>query len=200
MQSTLIQVDDFAPDIEEVRKAVIAGGFATEVGPDGIEYTGISKHEVPHWYELISQAIGKPIIPRLSCFRLNLAGELPHSWLHSDEICAEYASVLYLNQPHQCKGGTAFWRHSALNMDSMPPSEDVIRMGLNPHWFAAMMSREWKDLMFWEQAGFVAMKSNRFITYPTRMFHSRYPFEGFGSGPEDGRLIWACFYSIKAEE
>lgn len=194
---TLLQIDEFAPDAVAVRDAVIKGEFKTETGPDGYEYTGISKYEVPHWFDLISNAWGKKIMPSLSVFRLNLAGELPHSWVHSDEICADYASVLYLNPPHQCQGGTAFWRHSALDIDGMPASEAVIARGLDPNWFAAMMSREWKDLTYWEQAGFVGMKFNRFITYPTRAFHSRYPFEGFGESPEDGRLIWACFYSIE---
>lgn len=197
MTPTLLQIDDFAPDAQAVREAVIAGGFSTEIGPDGLPYTGISKFEVPHWFDLIAKATGHKVIPKLSCFRLNLAGELPHSWVHSDEICAQYASVLYLNPPQQCKGGTAYWRHTALELDSMPTSEEVMARGLDPHWFAAMMSREWKDLGFWEQAGFVAMKWNRFITYPTRMFHSRYPFEGFGAGPHDGRLIWAAFYDLE---
>lgn len=195
---SLLQLEDFAPDAQAVRDAVIAGGFSTETGPDGLPYTGISQYEVPHWFDLISQNIGQKVIPRLSCFRLNLKGELPHSWVHSDEICAQYASVLYLN-PRGAGSGTAFWRHTALDLDCMPSSEAVMAMGMNPHWFAAMMSREWKDLEYWEQSGFVAMKWNRFITYPTRSFHSRYPFEGFGSGPEDGRLIWAAFYDVEAK-
>lgn len=197
MKQTLLQVDDFAPDIQAVRAAVIDGGFKTEIGPDGLPYTGISRYEVPHWFDLISASVGCKVIPRLSCFRMNLAGELPHSWVHSDEICAQYASVLYLNPPEQCRGGTAFWRHTALDLDAMPGSDEVLARGLDPHWFAAMMSREWKDLAYWEQTGFVGMKTNRFITYPTRMFHSRSPFEGFGTGPADGRLIWAAFYDLE---
>jgi hypothetical protein len=197
MQFSLLQVDDFATDAVDVRAAVIAGGFSTETGPDGLPYTGISKYEVPHWHELIAQAMGRKIIPKLSCFRLNLQGELPHSWIHSDEICdAQYASVLYLNTPRQCKGGTAFWRHAGLGIDEMPPWEAHAERGIGGDWFLAMMNREWKDLTFWEQAGFVAMKWNRFITYPVSRFHSRYPFEGFGTGPEDGRLVWASFYSL----
>ena len=193
---TLIQFDDFASDAAAVRESVISGEFSTETGPDGGEYTGISKFAVPEWHNRISFTVKKKITPKLSCFRLNLKGELPHSWVHSDEICAQYASVLYLNPPHQCQGGTAFWRHAGLNIDRMPALQDVSKLGLKGDWFFYMMNREWKDLTFWEQAGFVAMKWNRFITYPTSLFHSRYPFEAFGEGPQDGRLIWVCFYDI----
>jgi hypothetical protein len=57
-----------------------------------------------------------------------------------------------------------------------------------------MMTAEWKKLEPWCTQGFVPMQFNRFITYPTSLFHSRFPFEAFGNGPEDGRLIWICFY------
>lgn len=196
MLHTLSQFDDFAPDAFDVRKAVIEGGFKTETGPDGLEYTGISTYEVPHWHELIAKALGHAITPRLSVFRINYAGEKPHSWIHSDDICASHASVLYLNPPHQCRGGTAFWRHTGLNIDRMPTVENLVSAGMGVEWFLDMMKREWMDLTYWEQGNFSAMRWNRFVTYPTSVFHSRYPFESFGSTPEDGRLVWASFFDI----
>lgn len=191
--------DDFARDAAAVRQAVIAGGFETKRGPDGALYTGISQYPVPQWFERIGELVGRPIIPRLSCFRLNLAGELPHSWVHSDDICAKYASVLYLNLPGQCLGGTAFWKHSALGMDRLLSDAELCARGMDPAAFHPFMSREWKDQSNWERVGFVEMRWNRFLTYPTSYFHSRYPFEAFGSGPEDGRLIWVCFYDLEAK-
>lgn len=188
------QFDDFAPDAEKVRQAVIAGGFTKETGPDGAIYTGISQYPVPHWIDRISAHLGKRIIPRLSCFRLNLAGELPHSWVHSDDICAKYASVLYLNSPEQCSGGTAFWKHEALGFDRLLTDLEVTMRGGEISAYHKWMTAEWKRLDAWKQTNFVPMKFNRFITYPTCFFHSRYPFEAFGKGPEDGRLIWICFY------
>lgn len=196
MKHTLLQIDNFAPDIAQVRDAVINGEFSTETGPDGFEYTGISKHQVPHWFDLIAQGLECSIIPRLSFFRLNLAGEVPHSWVHSDDICARFAAVLYLNLPNQCHGGTAFWRHTGLRMECMPSLEEMQATGTHVDWFLSMMQREWADLRFWEQHCFVGMQFNRFITYPTSQFHSRYPFEGFGTGPQDGRLVWSCFYDL----
>lgn len=186
--------DHFAEDAQAVRQAVIAGGFSNETGPDGALYTGISQYAVPHWPARIAELLGCPIAPRLSCFRLNLKGELPHSWVHSDDICAQFASVLYLNPSEQCAGGTAFWKHKALGMSYLLSPGQLRASGMDVASFRAFMDREWKDLTFWEQTGFVPMQFNRLVTYPTRFFHSRYPFEAFGSTPADGRLIWVCFY------
>lgn len=199
MNAPVLQFDDFAEDAGAMRAAVIAGGFTSEIGPDGAKYTGISKLQVPQWFDRISEFLKRRIIPRLSCFRLNLAGEMPHSYVHSDDICARYASVLYLNLPEQCRGGTAFWRHEGLKIDQLPSKERLAKLGWNADWFYAMMTREWKVLDFWKQYAIVPMQWNRFITYRTSFFHSRYPFEAFGNGPEDGRLIWVCFYDVDGE-
>lgn len=194
----VIQVQDFAPDAAFIRSAVIGGGFSTEQGPDGALYTGISKYPVDHWYELIAQNVGLKIFPKLSCFRLNLAGELPHSWVHSDDICAKFASVLYLNPPEQCYGGTAFWKHRSMKIDRLPSREALKTQGINDDEFYRSMTQAWKELSHWEQVGLVPMRWNRFITYPTCLFHSRFPFEAFGTSPENGRLIWICFYDLEA--
>lgn len=190
------QFENFAPDAERVRQAVIRGGFGTQRGPDGANYTGISMYPVEHWYKRIEELIGCAIIPRLSCFRLNLQGELPHSWVHSDDICAKFATVLYLNEPKQCQGGTAFWKHEALGIDRLPSKQSLTDKGFDAEEFYARMEKQWKELKHWKQVGFIQMQWNKFITYPTCLFHSRFPFEGFGKSPEDGRLIWICFYDV----
>src|SRR6185312_11812343 len=194
-----LMFENFAPDADQVRAAVISSEFTTQTGPDGAQYTGISQYQVPQWYERLSSLLGQKISPKISCFRMNLAGELPHSWVHSDDICAQFASVLYLNPPEQCKGGTAFWRHKEINIDRLPSKDQLLSANINADEFYSNMDQEWKVLESWEQTNFVPMKWNRFITYPTCLFHSRYPFEGFGTGPQDGRLIWICFYDLEME-
>lgn len=191
--SEILQFEEFAADAKNVREAVVNCGFRTEKGPDGALYTGISQYPVPHFYQRIAELRGEPILPRLSCFRLNLAGELPHSWVHSDDICAKWASVLYMNEPEQCIGGTAFWQHRTMGIDRLPPL-DALSID-----FIKKVENDWKVIDLWEQIRHVEMKFNRFITYPTCLFHSRFPFEGFGSGPKDGRLIWICFYDLASE-
>lgn len=191
MKPTII--DNFAPDALAVREAVIAEGFKTEQGPDGAMYTGISQYSVPLWPKLIEQYLHRPIVPKLSCFRLNLEGELPHSWVHSDDICAKWASVLYLNLPEQCRGGTAFWKNKESGMDALPSRESL---GEQVEEVYRQVEKDWKNATLWEKTGMVPMRWNRFLTYPTKYFHSRFPWEAFGKGPSDGRLIWICFYDV----
>jgi hypothetical protein len=191
--SEYLQFDNFACDAHEIRAEVIAGPFGSHTGPDGALYTGISLHPVKHWTEKLSAKLGKLIKPGLSCFRMNLDGELPHSWVHSDGICAERATVLYLNTPEQCTGGTAFWKHRKLGIDRLPSKEEL---GKDWESFYKQMDKDWKVLDLWEQIDFVPMRWNRLITYSTALFHSRFPFSGFGKGPSDGRLIWICFYDL----
>jgi hypothetical protein len=191
-----LAVDNFATDAAAVREAVLAGGFESKRGPDGAMYTGISQYAVPQWFKQIEFYVGAPITPKLSCFRLNLAGELPHSWVHSDDICAKWASVLYLNTPEQCAGGTAFWRHERLGMNRLLSREELTARGMDPDMFYQYMSAEWKNLGAWRRVALMPMAFNRFITYPTCFFHSRWPFEAFGNSPADGRLIWVCFYDL----
>jgi uncharacterized protein DUF6445 len=186
--------DHFAEDAQQVREAVIAGEFQSEQGPDGALYSGISHYAVPQWHALIAAIAGFPITVRLECFRLNLSGELPKSWVHADDICSTYASVLYLNAESHCRGGTAFWRHAGLGMDRRLTEQQMAERGIRSEVFHAWMTNEWKNLAFWEMTALIPMQFNRFITYPTCYFHSRYPFEAFGSGPADGRLVWVCFY------
>jgi hypothetical protein len=193
------QFDDFAPDALAVRSAVIAGGFTSEQGPDGAIYTGISQYQVPEWFDRISHFLGQTITPKLSAFRINYAGEVPHSWVHSDDICAKYASVLYLNPAEQCSGGTAFWAHEKFGNRLFTDAE-LEAMGMDWTKYHQTMTAEWKELKPWKQEAFVPMQFNRFITYPTCFFHSRFPFEGFGTRAEDGRLIWICFYDIEGNQ
>lgn len=188
MDHALTIMDGFYADPLALRRRVLASAFGDQQGPDGAIYTNISLHNEPELPALIEAAIGRRILPKMQFFRLDLAGEQPHCAVHSDQLCASHASVFYLNTPEQCQGGTAFWRHRELGFDAMP-------QGVDPAMVAGIV-QDWKDAEKWEMGGFVGMKFNRFLTYPTSYFHSRWPRGGFGTGKADGRLIYVCFYDV----
>lgn len=190
---TLLVKDNFSEKAESIRKSVIAEGFGDEVGPDGFNYTGINKSERP---ELVDKVGGfvEEFDMKMSFFRLNLQGEMPHSYVHSDEICADWAGLLYLNPVETSRGGTAFWRHKQMKWDRVPDNDEVEALGLSQEEFGEQLSEDWKKQELWEMSGFIGMKFNRFLVYPTKVFHSRYPHEGFGQDGNDGRLVWVCFF------
>lgn len=181
-------MDGFYHDPQALRRRVLASAFGDFRGPDGALYQNTSAHAEPELFPLVESAIGHRILPKLAGFRLDLGGIEPHSAVHSDDICATHASVLYLNPPEQCQGGTAFWTHRETGWDASP-------RGVSAEAVATFV-KDWEDADKWEMSGFVGMKFNRFLTYPTKLVHSRWPRGGFGTGKQDGRLIWVCFFDV----
>lgn len=199
MKPVIAVFDNFHPDPEALRAAVIASEFKTEIGPDGAPYSGISKYEDKTIFELLAIAVQCPVIPRIAVWRLNLKGELPHNFVHADDICAKYAAVFYLNTPEQCAAhytGTAFWKHAGLEIEHMPSDEQIQEHTPSIADFKKWMEHEWQTEKSWEMTGFVRAAFNRLVIYPTSKFHSRYPFEAFGSDKTDGRLILAVFFDM----
>lgn len=194
MDLTLRVADNFAPNAEELREKLLATEFGTETGPDGADYTGICLEHTPDLSNEMSELMGFKIKESFSFFRINYTLEVMDQFVHSDRICGEYAGVLYLNPPDQCFGGTAFWRHKQCGWDAMPTDEELGDRSVDIPLFKEEMNEEWLRKEPWDMAGFVGMKFNRFITYPTKMFHSRYPHEAFGDKKSNARLIWAVFY------
>lgn len=190
MDHSLTQMDGFYPDAQALRRRVLASAFGDQIGPDGAKYTNISLHVEPELVPLVESAMGYRIVPKLMFFRLDLAGELPHNAVHSDDICASHACILYLNPPEQCAGGTAFWTHRTMGWDVTP-------RGVSPETLAQFVAA-WDALDQWEMSGFVGLKFNRFVAYPTPRVHSRWPQAGFGTSKRDGRLVWICFFDVDA--
>jgi len=197
MTRTLIIADDFAPDPMALRERVLASKFGTELGPDGLKYDNVGLHPEPILLERVEDLVGRKIVPRIACFRLHYAKELPSCFCHSDQICAQWAGIYYMNLPEQCQGGTAFWRHKTLHIDRMPNAEECKAMNESPMDVIPRIIEDWKNPSEWEQCGFVGMKFNRFATYSTKLFHSRWPQSAFGTTPETARLIWTLFYDLK---
>ena len=193
---TLMVKDEFSSSAQEIRSRVVSEGFVDEVGPDGFNYTGINMGEDEELKGEVDKLMNG-VTHKMSFFRQNLEGEMPHSYVHSDEICADWAGLLYLNKDEQAKGGTAFWKHKYMKWDRVPSDDEVTALGVSKEEFGEQLTVDWKDKELWEMSGFIGMKFNRFIVYPTKIFHSRYPHEGFGQGNEDGRLVWVCFFNGK---
>lgn len=191
----LMVVDDFMPEPERVRAEILAGQFGDQTGPDGATYTNINVAHRPDLLALVEQAAGFKIRESFSFTRKDLAGELPHCAVHADRNCGEFAGVLYLNPPKECQGGTAFWAHRFLGLDHLPCRAEIEAKTWNPDLFYESMTADWRVKELWTMTGFVGMKFNRFITYPTQMFHSRWPREGFGQAGAGARIVWVCFFN-----
>lgn len=195
MKNALRIIDDLHPDPDGHRERVLESEFKDRLGPDGGTYSNVSLHQEPELIALVSKAVGYPVTPQVSFYRFFLDGEKPHFDVHADNMYDQMASVLYLNPNSGQRSGTAFWRHKETGLDYMPDKEEIIAQGKDPQEWYTKFVTDWHDISKWDQVGFVAMKYNRFITYPTRLLHSRWPLEGFGKNKESARLIHVYFYN-----
>lgn len=192
MHPSLIVIDDFLlePEALRLRAQAIEGHYAPYRGEDWPEENTlrrVSQCRLSGLPEALERALHAPVEILFSGFRLDYAGELPIRPVHFDAECGDFAAVLYLNLDHQARGGTAFWRHRLHAIDGLPPgSREEIEA-----WYRS----ECDYPEAWEIASLIGMRFNRIVVYPTRYFHSRWPREGFGASPGDGRLIGGIFFN-----
>lgn len=181
----MIIIDDFLPDPESVRAAGLCAAFIDWAGPDGEVYKRIAIAEVPGLREGIERAMG-PVEMLGMGYRLNFNGELPNAAIHSDMGWGTHAAVLYLSEG---EGGTALWRHRATGASRIDPGD----VTLFEH-----VRHDWDDAAKWDQIGLAEMKLGRCVIYESALFHSRWPFEAFGSDHDTGRLIAVAFFSPRS--
>lgn len=178
--------DNFLPNPDAVRSDALAAQYIDWLAPDGELYKRVCLTEVPGLRKRIEDVMG-PVNMLGMGYRLNFDGELPNAAVHSDLGWGTHALVLYLCEG---PGGTAFWRHKATGATKVEPGDtallDAVKDDMN-------------DESAWEMRGIVPMRFNRATIYESSLFHSRWPFAGFGSCPEDGRLVAVAFFTPGAK-
>lgn len=192
--NNVIIVDDFCDEVELVIASAYASGFGKwlpnkgEVGTsyyDGMNFWG---HHALMLRPLVL-AVGQLVIPNSMFFRSTNEGMEP-AYIHSDRETGAHTCVAYLSE-HDQPSGTAFYRHKATGLDRMPSFEEMKEQGIFEQLKADMVSRN-PDA--WEQTGYVEGKYNRAVIFEAPLFHSRFPLEGMGTTPEDGRLVWVSHF------
>jgi hypothetical protein len=175
-------IDDFLPGAHRVRRDALCAPFHDFTAHDGETYKRVCLTEVPGLRDALEQHCG-PVTIHAMGYRLNYNGEMPNAAIHSDLGWGSKALVMYL-----CggEGGTAFWRHKATGAERVAPGD----VGL-----LAKIQDDWDNSGAWEQTEMAQLKFNRAVIYDGLRFHSRWPFEAFGTSPEDGRLIAVAFFS-----
>lgn len=190
-------VDGFCEDPERVRQSALAAGIDTwrpnkgEVGSSVYEGMGFwGEHGI--MLRALMRAVGGFVVPNAMFFRATNAG-MEKAYIHSDRQSGNHTCVAYLSE-HDELSGTAFFRHKRTGLVEMPSLQDMQAAGILDELKADMVSR---DPDKWEQVDFVRGAYNRALIFNAPLFHSRYPLEGIGGAPEDGRLVWAShFYKL----
>lgn len=180
----VIVVDGFLQNADEIRAMALAADYIDWAAPDGETYKRICITEIPFVRDGIEKILG-PVEMLGMGFRLNYGGEAPNCAIHSDLGWGTHALVLYLSEG---EGGTAFWRHKETGAERIEPGDMALFDKLHG---------DWDSVEAWERVGLCEIRLNRAVIYESALFHSRWPFEAFGTGPDDGRLIAVAFFTPK---
>lgn len=183
----VLVIDEFLPEgvVRQLRQIAIDANYIDWHGPDGQIYKRICIIDSVDIKDAIEDVVG-PVQMLGMGFRLNYNEEMPNAAIHSDLGWGTHALVYYLNDTEDDLGGTAFWKHKETGAEIIETDDQEL---------LDKVKDSWDNEDEWEMTQYVPMKFNRATIYESRLFHSRYPFDAFGSTPEDGRLIAVAFFT-----
>lgn len=195
-QASLVVIDDFYFAPKALARVAQSLDYSVKEH-EGHKYNGVSTDFEPEKIVgLMSLNLGRNVQMGINLFRLGTAVEKATTHVHADNSMDPFAAVLYLSEaPAGVSAGTAFWRHKKYQIEQMPTAEWIVaNVGPDVQAFITEINTDGNDESKWELTSLVGQRFNRFVTYPSHWFHSRYPQNAWGETPKDGRLIWTGFY------
>lgn len=193
--------DNFLADAEAIRANILESCTFPGQDYEGHFYPGVDLGCQPeNASDLIGDAVGQDVDIKGSFWRLAMRGDDTPGPIHADTICATNAGLLYFTPgpvDASYEDGTAFWRHRETDDQMMPLS---IRRGsqAKSQAYCDRINVDNRDESKWDMTLLVKAQFNRFVSYPSHYYHSRYPFyaENYGTTKETARLIWVVFYDL----
>lgn len=193
----VIVVDNFCDYPDNVKHSAQLSGFGTwkpNKGETGAEYYEGMNFWGDHALLLSSlmATTGKVVVPNSMFFRITNE-TTQQAYIHSDREQGAHTCVVYLSE-HDQPSGTAFFKHKPTGLECMPSNAEMKEMGIFEQLNHDIVTRN-PDA--WEQTDYVEGKFNRAVIFDAPLFHSRFPLQGIGTTPEDGRLVWVShFYTL----
>ena len=196
---SLLIIDDFLTDPHVARNRALALDYDPAL-KDG-NYPGVLSSRplpIPGLDEAVTGIIGAAVTPQAgtthSHCRLTLASDKGQSGVHIDPCF--YSGILYLNLPEHCRGGTDFFRHKRTGLDRVPmdKAQMLVAGYTDPnHLIEEVVNGDTLKPSKWDKQFTVPMRFNRLVLFSPWMFHNS--ARGFGSGPDNGRLVHLMFFA-----
>lgn len=197
----LIVIDDFYKDPEKVRDLALRSKY---VDVTELNYPGFQSKSTFYSNRMVEKIAkyvhGVPVLDQTRLtfgkFRIMLEESTSCLKIHLDGA-ADWTGVLYLNPPHQCSGGTAFFKHNRTGFDKSPTPRQLKEIGLSSmeEFERIHLRPDSLDSSLWEQTMFVAMKFNRLVLFKgNELFHSH--THSFGKSFYDGRMTQNFFFDV----
>lgn len=178
--------DDFFADPTDTLKQLRQAGFRDVVSEwDGVTYPGICQMGNHIFAGSLRKILGHEIETVATFARLTSAQEKPApNQIHPDTVMSQYALLIYMSEKWPAGSGTSFWDHK---------TEGRYHTELTNH---ETVKRDSNDRTQWLEYFRTEAKQNRALLYDSRLYHCAEPVGGFGSGPEDGRIVITSFFNI----
>ena len=203
MYQSLIIVDDFYPNPDEIRKVALSSEYPEITGKRTFPGRNSSKsHVVPGLDRVMSHILSEPAVgatdPKAlhGFFRITHAGERGRFGVHVETTRMQWVGVIYLNPPEQCQGGTSMYRHKGLGLDRTPLTEAEL------HAYGAtsildLLEKDGNDPSKWEHLMTVPMRFNRLVVYRPWMWNA--PGEAFGNTIGNSHLIQVVCFATQGQ-
>lgn len=187
-------VENFLADAKAEREKALAATYV-DMDHNGLDYKNISLHHDEAAENKLRLLLNCPGGAFETFYRYYKGNESHSTWIHTDIEIGHHSAILFLNEPKNCKGGLAFWRHKTYGWHRQPTAPELDALGIKdtPE-FWATLHQDGLDPFKWELVEYTPMAFNRLVLFDSHLFHSRYPKETTGEGPETGRLIKTFFF------
>jgi len=200
MRLTMMVLDDFYDNPDEVRKAAL--GLDYDPIMPGTPYPGRNSLRPLLWPnsdQMFSQILREPVRGHTGFahgkFRQSVGSDQRGADIHIDPGIV-WAGVLYLTLPQHCHGGTEFFRHRQYGTEGAPVNAEDMKAYPGESDRDRLVDRltevDGRDRSKWEHISTMPMRYNRLILFRGWLWHTA--GESFGSTPENCRLVQLFFF------
>ena len=200
MKRSIIIVDDFHPNPDEVRHTALTADYPQP--EDSYTYPGRNSRQnyyPPELHQAFETLLNRKLTPAPNngYFRISLEKDSFRQDVHVDPNW-EFGAVCYMNPPEQCieEGGTSFWKHNKTGMEYCPRTPEIAKL-----WGHSDEKEAWWTTVYgeglerskWTRYLLSPMKYNRMVVFRSDLWHSH--SYNFGDCFENGRLVQLFFFN-----
>ena len=200
MKRSIIIVDDFHPNPDEVRHTALTADYPQP--EDSYTYPGRNSRQnyyPPELHQAFETLLNRKLTPAPNngYFRISLEKDSFRQDVHVDPNW-EFGAVCYMNPPEQCieEGGTSFWKHNKTGMEYSPRTPEIAKLWGHSDekeaWWTTVYG-EGLDRSKWTRYLLSPMKYNRLVVFRSDLWHSH--SYNFGDCFENGRLVQLFFFN-----
>ncbi len=203
MPTSLIVVDDFLDNVQQLRDAALRLTYPEQDGA----FPGrnsLQRINIEHLVERVSRLVDEPLEllsppqSHAKC-RITLAADKGRAKVHVDK--SHWSGILYLSRPEDCRGGTELFRHRRTGTDRWPLNRDeLLAMGFSSleELQREIIEKDSNDDSKWELTMQVPMRFNRLVLLRPWLWHTAGP--AFGDRIENGRLVYLMFFGSASRD